>query len=109
MTSVRASKLHVGQVLEITFPSFTPRITIKSERQLTVEIVSGDNAGFTDTVEHEAITIRDGLVILSWQEHIGSTVVSALDLIANQAHTFVTPAKGEFMRSKGRIKFKLPT
>jgi MoaF-like len=104
-----ASNLAVGQVLEITFPSFIPRITIKSGRELTVEILSGDNAGFTDTVEYEAITVRDGLVLLSWQEHIGSTIVHALDLIANEAHTFVTPAKGGFMRLNGRIKLKLPT
>jgi hypothetical protein len=74
-----------------------------------VEIVSGDNAGFNDTVEYEAITLRDGLVVLSGQEHIGSTIVKALDLIANQAYDFVTPAKGEFMRLKGQIEVKFPT
>ena len=109
MTLVGTSNLAVGQVLEISFPDFIPRITIKSERELTVEIVSGDNAGFSDTVEYEAIAIRDGLVMLSWQEHIGSTVVHALDLITNQANTFVTPANGGLMRLKGRIRFKLPT
>ncbi|HKA41440.1 MAG TPA: hypothetical protein VKF40_05560 [Burkholderiales bacterium] len=91
-------------MLEITFPSFIPRITFNSERELTVEIVSGDNAGFTDTVEYEAIGLRDGLVLLSWQEHIGSTIVHVLDLTVNQAHTFVTPAQGGFMRLDGRIK-----
>ena len=95
MKPVGASNLLVGQVLEITFPSFTPRVTFNSGRELKVEILSGDNAGFTDTVEYEAIAIRDGLVILSWQEHIGSTIVHVLDLVANQANTFVTPAKKE--------------
>jgi hypothetical protein len=33
------SPLNVGQVLEIRFPTFTPRITVRSERELTVEIV----------------------------------------------------------------------
>jgi len=33
-------------VLEIGFPTFTPRITIHSVRELTVEIVAGDNIGF---------------------------------------------------------------
>ena len=60
-------------MLEIKFPAFTPRITFQSEHELTVEIVAGDNAGFSDTVEYEAVAVRDGLVILSWQEHIGST------------------------------------
>jgi hypothetical protein len=29
MTSIGVSNLRVGQVLEITFPTFTPRITLK--------------------------------------------------------------------------------
>jgi hypothetical protein len=98
--------LPIGQVLEITFPSFTPRITLHSERELTVEIIAGDNVGFADTVEYALVTVRDGLVVLSWQEHIGSTIVHVLDLIVNQAYTLVTPAKGGFMRLSGRIALK---
>src|SRR5262245_14862051 len=60
--------LSVGQVLEIHFPTFTPRITIHPERQLTVEIVAGDNSGFTDTVDYEAVAIRNELIVLSWRE-----------------------------------------
>ena len=104
MTS--SAVLRAGQMLEITFPTFTPRITLRSERELTVEIIAGDNVGFADTVEYEMLTIRDGLVTLSWQEHIGSTIVHVLDLAVNQAYTFVTPARGEFMRLSGRIAFK---
>jgi len=106
MTAAGAASRLVGQVLEIEFPGFVPRITFNSESQLTVEILSGENTGFTDTVDYEAIAIGDGLVILSWQEHIGSTIVHVLDLNANDAHTFVTPAKGGFMRLNGRIKLK---
>ena len=117
MTAVRAawngehelpttSPLRVGQVLEIRFPTFTPRITIHTERELTVEIVAGDNIGFTDTVEYEAVAIRDGLVVLSWREHIGSTIVHVLDLASGAAYTAVTPAKGGFMRLTGRIEVK---
>jgi hypothetical protein len=101
-----ASPLRIDQVLEISFPTFTPRITIRSERKLTVEIVAGDNAGFSDTVDYEAVVVRDGLVMLSWREHIGSTVVHVLDLPAREAYAGVTPAKGEFMRLKGRIELK---
>ena len=100
------SPLRAGQVIEITFPPFTPRITIHSERELTVEIVAGDNSGFKDTVEYEAVTVRDGLVVVSWQEHIGSTIVSVLDLTARKAYTAVTPAKGDFMRLTGPIEVK---
>jgi len=68
------SPLRVGQIIEITFPTFSPRITVRSERELTVEIIGGDNLGFSDTVEYEAIPLRDDLVLLSWREHIGSTI-----------------------------------
>jgi molybdenum cofactor biosynthesis MoaF-like protein len=95
--------LPVGQVFEIRFPTFTPRIAVRSERELTVEIIAGDNAGFSDTIEYEAIALRDGLVMLSWQEHIGSTVVHVLDLAAREAYTAVTPATGGFIRLRGRI------
>ena len=100
------SPLPVGHVLEISFATFTPRITIRSERELSVEIIAGDSVGFSDTVEYEAVAVRDDLVILSWQEHIGSTIVHLLDLSAREAHTAVTPAKGGFMRLTGRIEIK---
>jgi len=55
--------LRAGQVLKIVFGSFTPRIIVHSERELTVEIIAGDNAGFSDTVEYEAVVVRDALVV----------------------------------------------
>ena len=103
MPSQITPPLRVGQVLEIRFPTFTPRITVDSERELTVEIIAGDNVGFSDTVEYEAAAVRDGLVILSWQEHIGSTIVHVLDFISGQAYTAVTPVKGGFMRLRGQM------
>ncbi len=109
MASKTTSPLCIGQVLEISFPTFTPRITVHSEHELTVEIVAGDNIGFSDTVDYEAVAVRDGLVILSWREHIGSTIVHVLDFISGEAYTAVTPAKGEFMRLRGRIEVKPAT
>jgi hypothetical protein len=106
MASQTESPLQVDQVLEINFPTFTPRITLHTERELTVEIIAGDNTGFSDTVDYEAVAIRDGLVALSWQEHIGSTIVHVLDFISGEAYTVVTPAKGEFMRLRGRIAIR---
>jgi hypothetical protein len=106
MASQMAPALRVGQVLEIGFPTFTPRITVHSERTLTVEIVAGENIGFSDTVEYEAIAVRDGLLVLSWQEHIGSTIVHVLDFITGQAYTAITPAEGGFMRLTGRIEIR---
>jgi hypothetical protein len=101
--------LAVGQVIEIKFPTFTPRITVHSERELTVKIVAGDNIGFSDTVKYESVAVRDGLIILSWREHIGSTIVHVLDFISAEAYTAVTSAKGEFMRLRGRIEIKCAT
>jgi hypothetical protein len=100
------SLLAVGRVFEIGFAPFTPRITIRSEHQLTVEIVAGFNRGFSDTVEYEAIAVRDDLIMLSWQEHNGSTIVHVLDFNSCYAHTAVTPATGGFMRLAGRIEIK---
>lgn len=40
MVSQATSPLGAGQVLEIRFPRLTPRITIHSQRELTVEIVA---------------------------------------------------------------------
>jgi len=104
MASHTPSPFHVGQVLEIGFPTFTPRITIDSERTLTVTIIDGENLGFSDTVEYEAVTLRDGLVVLSWRERIGSTIVHVLDYVSGEVYTAVTPAKGDFMRLRGRMR-----
>ena len=104
MATKATSPLDAGQVMEINFQPFTPRITVHSEHELTVEIVSGENVGFSDTVEYEAVKIRDNLVLLSWQEHIGSTIVHVLDFYSMEANTVVTPAKGGVMRLKGRIE-----
>jgi hypothetical protein len=54
-------------------------------------------------VEYEAFNAREGLVVLTWQEHIGSTIVHVLDFNSGKAYTAVTPAKGGFMRLMGRI------
>jgi large conductance mechanosensitive channel protein len=69
----------------------------------------GDGVGFSDTVDYEAVAVRDDVVVLSWQEHIGSTVVHVLDLGSSRAYTAVTPAKGGFLRLTGRIEIKSET
>ena len=107
MTSQPAPGPLVGLVLKITLGNFVPQITVHSERELTVEILAGEgSAGFSDTVEYQAIAVRDDLVILSWQEHIGSTIVHVLDFSSATAYTAITPAKGEFTRLTGRIEVK---
>src|SRR4051812_44944828 len=104
MTSLTVLPLRVGLVLEIEFPTFTPRITFRSERNLTVEIVAGENTGFADDVAYEAVAVRDDLLMVTWQEHIGSTIVHVLDFASMKAYTAVTPAKGGFLRLTGRME-----
>lgn len=107
MTSHPVSQLQTDQTFEIAFPTFTARITIRSEQELKVETVEDGKVTFSDTVDYEAEVIRDGLVFLSWREHIGSTIVHTLDFVSGDAYTAVTPAKGGFMRLRGRIDVKL--
>jgi hypothetical protein len=109
MTSQSTPPPLVGQVLKISFATFTPQITVHSERELTVEIIAGDSIGFSDTVEYQAVAVRDDLVVLSWQEHIGSTIVHVLDLSSSRAYTAITPSTGEFTRLTGRIEVKSET
>ena len=105
MTSKPAPAPLAGLVLKIIFGTFIPQITVHSERELTVEIIAGEgSAGFSDTVEYQAVTVRDDVIVLSWQEHIGSTIVHVLDFSSATAYTAITPAKGEFTRLTGRIE-----
>jgi hypothetical protein len=110
MSSKPAPVPLVGLVLKISFGNFTPQITVHSERELTVEIIADDGSvGFSDTVEYQAVTVREDLVVLSWQEHIGSTIVHVLDLSSSRAYTAITPSTGEFTRLTGQIEVKSET
>jgi hypothetical protein len=101
MASQPSSPLRTGLVFQINFPTFTPRITVRSGRELIVEIVAGDNLGFSDTVEYEAVAVRDGLVLLSWQERIGSTIVHVLDFTAGEAYTVDNASKRRIYAAEG--------
>lgn len=105
MRSASASEFQRGRVLEIEFAGFKPRITFQPDQRLTVQIVAGDDAGFADTVKYEAVWLSDSILLLSWRERIGTTVVHVLDLSSEEAYTLVTPAKGGFMRLHGTIKW----
>jgi hypothetical protein len=106
MTWASPSPFVAGQIIEITFGTFTPRITIHSERELKVDVIAGAYEGFSDTVMYEAVAIRGDLIILSWREHNGSTIVHALDLTSRVTHCAITPAAGDFQRLIGRIEIK---
>jgi hypothetical protein len=106
MRAAPASEFTVGRTLEIDFPDFKPRITFEPEQRASVQIVAGDNAGFAETVKYEAVWFSEAILVLSWRERIGSTVVHVLDLSSGEAYTLVTPATGGFMRLQGRINWR---
>ena len=89
------SYLFASQAVKFVFPSTVQRWSSHPANR---------SASFSDTVDYQAVTVRDGLVVLSWQEHIGSTIVHTLEFVSGEAYTAVTPAKGEFMRLRGRIQ-----
>ena len=89
--------------LRIAFVPFKVHIRFHEGQRLTVKVVEGENAGFSDTVAYHAVRLRDGIVILSFQEHIGSTIVHVLDFENLQTHTYVTPANGGFLRLFGSM------
>jgi hypothetical protein len=104
MRTAPTSEFSVGRTLEIEFPDFKPRITFEPDQRLTVQVVAGDNAGFSETVKYEAVWFSDSILVLSWCERIGSTVVHVLDLASSEAYTLVTPTNGGFIRLQGRMK-----
>ncbi len=93
-----------GGTLVIRFPTFTPRITFHAHHQLTVEILDGEDAGFRETLPYQAVLPRANLVVLSWQDRRGSSVVHTLDLDIGRSYTVVAPAKGRLLRLEGKVE-----
>jgi hypothetical protein len=87
----------------IAFVAFKVHITFHAGQRLTVNVVDGENAGFSGTVEYQAVAMREGIVVLSWQEHIGSTIVHVLDFAQDHTLTYVTPANGGFVQLAGTL------
>jgi hypothetical protein len=92
--------------LWIAFVPFKVHIRFHEGQRLTVDVMEGENAGFTDTVGYEAIKVREEIVVLSWQEHIGSTIVHVLDFANDRSQTYVTPAKGGFLHLPGALRVR---
>jgi hypothetical protein len=95
-----------GRVLEIGFPTFTPRITFRSERELTVEIVAAKASALPIPSNMKLSPFATG----SPSSRGGSTSearsYTCSISISGQAYTAVTPAKGGFWRLTGRIEIK---
>ena len=63
-----------------------------------------ENAGFMDTVGYQVIRVREDIVVMSWQEHIGSAIVHVLDFANDRTHTYVTPEQGGFLQLSGTLR-----
>jgi hypothetical protein len=85
----------------IAFVPFKVHITFHEGQRLTVNVVDGENADFQ---RHRRIAMREGIVVLSWQEHIGSTIVHVLDFAQDHTLTYVTPEKGGFVQLAGTLR-----
>jgi MoaF-like len=90
-----------SELLRIAFVPFKVHMSFHEGQRLTVNVVEGDNAGFMD---YQAIMVREDIVVLSWQEHIGSTIVHVLDFANDRTHTCVTPEKGGFLQLSGTLR-----
>jgi hypothetical protein len=93
-----------GGTLVIRFSTFTPRITFHANDQLTVEILEGENAGFRETLPYQAALPRANLVVLSWQDRLGRSVVHTLDLDVGRSYTVIAPPKGSLLRLEGKVE-----
>lgn len=92
-----------GRTLTFTFNQFTARVSLRAGGTLSVEIVDGENKGFTDEASYETQAVRDDIVVLSWQENIGTTVTHVIDLVAGRTYATVAPASGGFLRLEGTV------
>lgn len=100
----RATEFPVGAVFDILFPQFTPRLTILSSTELEFEIIAGAYFGMKERVLYQAVMLRPGLFMVTWQEKSNTTVVHLEDFARRKAHTNVTFSDSRFVRMTGDIR-----
>jgi hypothetical protein len=98
-----ATEIPIDHVFEAKFDAFHSRLTIISETQLQVEIISGMSAGLVEVVEYKSIGLGAGRFALSWQEVSRMTVVHIADFVEHRSHAHATLPDGTFLRFSGQI------
>jgi hypothetical protein len=93
----------LGRTLTFSFDQFTARVSLRADNTLSVEIVEGENNGFTDEARYEVHAVREDVTVLSWQENIGTTVTHVIDLSARRTYATIAPASGGFFRLIGTV------
>jgi hypothetical protein len=61
-----------GEILFVRFEAFAVRLTFGSGASLGIAVIAGENEGVEDTVAYKALAIGPDVIVLSWQETIGS-------------------------------------
>ena len=97
------NRLCSGASLEIEFDSFVALLEIRSSNQMHL---MAETTRASLTIFFMSCTrVRDDVAVLSFQEHIGTTVTHVIDFAASRAYTTVAPASGGFLRLMGRVQF----
>ncbi|HZY19194.1 MAG TPA: hypothetical protein VFE82_11995 [Ramlibacter sp.] len=99
-----ATTIPLGHVFDIDFTQFTPRIGFDSTSELTFEMIGSQFAGMKETVRHEAINVRPGLFVVTWQEKPKATAVQVEEFAQAVVHTNIINPDGAFLRMSGKIQ-----
>ncbi|BBH69942.1 hypothetical protein ACTI_66270 [Actinoplanes sp. OR16] len=104
MTDIaEATEIPAGYSFDIDFQLFQSRITFTSPTQLIFAILTGSQAGLSQTVDYQSIPLRPGLFAVSWQEPNHTTVVHLEDFAEGRVHANLTQPDGTFLRLSGTI------
>lgn len=94
----------VHAIYELEYPEFTAEISVLSSSHLQYEVKEG-RFEYIEIVAYEAVKIREGVFIVSWQDKDKSTVVQIEDFINKKIYSYVTLPEKVFIRTIGKIRF----
>jgi hypothetical protein len=98
------SALPIGRRIECIFGPFRPRLHFLSAETLELEIPSAGGADL-QTVAVEPVTVREGLLLLSWKERDGTVVVHVQDYDVMTVHSHARLPDGTLLRSVGTMQW----
>lgn len=94
----------VHAVYELEFPEFTAEISVLSSHELLYEIKEG-RFERKEVVNYQALHLRHGVFVVSWQEKDKSTVVQVEDFVNKKISAYTTLPDHTFVRIEGNIRF----
>lgn len=102
------SHFPVGLVIDVSYPIFAVRLSIRSETELQFEIKDGPLAR-SEVVEIQVVRLGNGVFAVSWQEASGATVANIQDYDRGLVHSFATLPDGRFLRMTGTLNLIRPS